>query len=503
MFRSSFLEIFDKNLNKNPNKIISSDFEQSLNWNQFAFQANYYAKKFERLNQKIIPIIVDRTVKTPCSIVGCVLAKKIFVPISSEQPINRIERILNQLEVDFILNLENLMLGNKYISIKETNLAINNNNFSKKRSIEDSEPLYILFTSGSTGDPKGVKVSERNLLNTMVWSHTYQKWEDNDLIGITTNFGFDISLFDLFSSLYSNIPHYIIRDPKDPFNSGREIIKNKITSIFSSPSFFSSLIKSEVINTLNKSNMRQIFSGGDIFPPDHINKFKQKLPNLDIYNVWGPTETSIVNTMHKISEKDLFYASQDKKDIPIGKLNHPLMPCMIVDENREKKIKKPFQRGEIVVSGTPVSLGYFNNKGNQDFLRIQEVNYFYTNDIGYFDENHNLYIVGRKGFTIKINGYRVNLKEIESQVISFPEIHQAIAFNPKKYKEFIFIAVELENKQIKDLKFGELRSFLRKKIPIYMLPKKLIILNELPKNINGKIDRKATEIRALEEFENS
>ena len=503
MCTDSFLKIFDKNLKNNPNKIISSDFEQSLSWLEFVEKANYYANQFESLEQNIIPILVDRSVNTPCAIVGSIISKKIFVPISSKQPRIRIEKILNQLNIKYFLNLGNIQLSRQYQSINLIKQNKSRKNFNLENNINGAMPIYILFTSGSTGDPKGVLVSHENLLNTIRWSYTYQRWQDSDIVGITTNFGFDISLFDLFSSLCSNIPHYILKDSSDPFNSGREILENKITSIFSSPSFFSSLIKSDVINSLNESVLRQIFSGGDFFPASHMNKFKQEIPKLDIYNVWGPTETSIVNTMHRVSDEDIVNALKKMKAIPIGIMNHKLMPCFIIDENRDLKINEPFKLGEIVVTGEAVSLGYLNNQENKDFVQIKNNRYFYTNDLGYFDESNNLFITGRKGFMIKFNGYRLNLKEIESQALDFPLIHQVLAFNPKKYKEFIFIAIELENGLNKILKFGELRSFLRKKLPNYMIPKKMIIIEDFPKNINGKIDRKLTEIKALEKFENS
>jgi len=497
----SFLSIFFENYKKNPDKLISSDYIDSISWQTFICKANNFANEFKSIRKNIIPIIVDRTVNTPCAIVGCMLAKKIFVPISSEQPINRIKKILDQLDIEYILNLGNIKLPNNYSKIELQNFGKNPPKVFTS-SIKGSEPLYILFTSGSTGIPKGVLVSHENLLNTIKWSYSYQKWNDQDIVGITTNFGFDISLFDLFSSLYSDIPHYIVKESKDPFQSTKEIINNNITSIFSAPSFFSSLVKSNLIDSLKKSSLRQIFSGGDFFPPAHINEFKKKIPKLEIYNVWGPTETSIVNTMHKISVNDIKNALDKKKDIPIGITYHERMSCFIVNDDRTKTISKPNQIGEIVVSGDSVSLGYFKYEENKDFIIRNNKKFFYTNDKGYFDNDFNLYITGRVGFTIKISGYRVNLKEIESQVEAYPLVHQAIAFNPKKYKNNIFIALELCNKEQSNLKFGELRSFLRKSLPSYMIPKHMVIIKELPKNINGKIDRKLSENNALEIFEN-
>ena len=135
------------------------------------------------------------------------------------------------MEIQFVLNLGNIKLPNIYNEICKINFEKDSQS-SFNYLNKGSDPLYILFTSGSTGDPKGVVVSHTNLLNTIRWSKTYQKWNDDDFVGITTNFGFDISLFDLFSSLYNDVPHYIIKESKDPFNSTKEIINNKITLFF-------------------------------------------------------------------------------------------------------------------------------------------------------------------------------------------------------------------------------------------------------------------------------
>ena len=150
-----------------------------------------------------------------------------------------------------------------------------------------------------------------------------------------------------------------------------------------------------------------------------------------------------------------------------------------------------------MVSGASVSLGYLNNEKNKDFVKKNNLNYFYTSDLGYFDDELNLYIVGRKGFTVKVNGFRVNLKEIESHLISYPSIHQVVAFKLKKSNDFICLAVEPKNSFRGKIILGEVRSFLRKKIPSYMIPKKIFVFDELPKNINGKIDRKLIAIQSL------
>ena len=231
------------------------------------------------------------------------MAGKVFVPVSPELPDKRKRQILAQLASQSLIDSRdiNLMRILESSSIKEISTIT-----------REAELLYILFTSGSTGIPKGVKISHRNIMNTLAWSKDFLDWRESDRIGVVAGFSFDISLFDIFSSLYYSVEAYILEDPKDPFRSASEIRDAGITSVFSAPSFFSSMVKYELTDRFKGTSLRRLISGGDFFPVRHIEAWKAASVSLDIFNVWGPTETAIVNTMHKISEEDLSLAIKKK-----------------------------------------------------------------------------------------------------------------------------------------------------------------------------------------------
>ena len=156
--------------------------------------------------------------------------------------------------------------------LKEIKEDKKNNSINiKKKLIKNNliDEFYVLFTSGSTGDPKGVKLSYENILNTIIWSRNYISWNKNDKIGIATQFSFDLSIFDLFTGLFLNVPMFIFSDPKNPIQSIKEINKKKITSILSVPVFFSNFYQ---YNLLQKKfpSLRRIMSAGDFFPPQTI-----------------------------------------------------------------------------------------------------------------------------------------------------------------------------------------------------------------------------------------
>lgn len=500
MSRSSFINKVYQNINNFPEKIIISDCNCSLSWAKFFSLALTVSKLYKLSELDQLPIIVDRTIFTPCLFLAAIISGTTFVPISPKQPLSRIQRIITQLDCDLVFNLSDHDISSfcknkrvcnlsdlKNITCEANTKLVGNDFNALDLSIRDiSAPLYILFTSGSTGIPKGVKVSYPNIINTLDWSVNYLQWSDNDKIGIVTNFAFDISLFDIFTGFYFGVHTHVLNESIDPFGCFDEIQNSQITSIFSSPSLFSSFVKSELLRPLSKTNLRQILSGGDFFPLEHVKQWNINCPNIEIYNVWGPTETSIVNTMHRISNDDLIFADSADKILPIGIINDPMMSCSIHDvEDRFKKCT-PNEVGEIAVSGNSVSLGYLQDVHDSGFAIIDNKPIFFTDDLGYFDINNRLFIVGRSGLSVKVNGFRVNLKEVEFQASIYDLVNECIAFKDNLLGS-ITIVVELKSST--EFKSGELRSYLRKVLPPYMIPKNIYTVNSMPKNINGKIDR--------------
>ena len=207
-----------ENSKKYPNKKIIYDKSNSLTYSQLISCAIANSKKIEISKSDFIPILVDRNISTVVSILSVIFANKIFCPISNNIPNERINLFLNLLKSDYIINCSKKKINFKKELKINLKLKTDVNKFQFKNL---KETFYLLFTSGSTGNPKGVKLSYKNILNTLLWSKDYLKWSKHK-IGIATQFSFDISMFDLFSGLYFGVPMYIFQNPSNPIDNIKE-----------------------------------------------------------------------------------------------------------------------------------------------------------------------------------------------------------------------------------------------------------------------------------------
>ena len=493
MSRNTILKQVLDNVACNSEKIILSDSNGTYSWKEIVRVTSKIAEEIKLIENRRIAIEIDRTIYTPCAYLACMFVGKIFVPVNDKQPDARKKGIMEAIKANKLLSKDNGVLevkaqevtdnSNYKQYIKQLEYLLSDEEEGKKENI-----VYTLYTSGSTGDPKGVNVTYENILNTLNWSKMYMKWDIKDTIGIATNFSFDISLFDYFSCIYFNIKSHIIEDTKDPFRTVEEIIENNITSLFSSPSLYTGLSKYKLLGKVMNSQLKQIISGGDFFPPIYMRDWMNHMPKLNIWNVWGPTETSIVNTMHKVSNLDIEKAMVENKAISIGRMDNELMKCIVVNQQDRNILVEANTIGEIAVIGKSVSLGYLGLSNHQDYKRKDGEKIFFTNDLGYYDLEKKMYIVGRRGSIVKINGFRVDLKEIEYHIYSLNLTSDVVVMTSTEDKNRIIAVIERKDNQQK-LTEADIRKYLRTRVPNYMIPKKFYIIDNIPKNKNGKLDR--------------
>lgn len=459
-----------KIVNENPYKIAYKVNNEYITYKRLWDLASTYAKLLKKQGTSPVIIYGHKEIDIIISILSCLLAHRTYVPIEENTPLYRIKKIIE-------LTKSTIILTNKHINIENIE-CINLKQLKKYEKYDTqntkNENIYIIFTSGSTGEPKGVPISKENLNNFINWiSKLYPLCNYKNINVLNqASFSFDLSVADLYYSLCNgqtlvafdgNIQNYeIIFD-----------IMNEIDVAVMTPTFIKLCLLNNEFNSKKYSNLKCIYFCGEQLETKTVKKIFEQFPNIKIINAYGPTEATSAVSAIEITKN-----MTNLKLLPVGKVDTFATKIEIINN-------------EIVLKGKSVFSGYLNNYTG-GYYKENGINCYKTGDIG-FIKNGKLYCKGRKDNQIKYKGYRIELDEIEYNIKKIKEVKECAVIakynNDLTIKTIKAFIVVQENIEINDIK-----KELEKYIPNYMIPKTIKIINSLPVNQNGKIDRKALSV---------
>ena len=462
--------IIDK-LNKRFDQVVLNIESESWTGLDILNKINKTKDKFG--SSKYVCISAEVNFESIILVLTAITESKVIVPLNPNQPADRLIKSISQ-------------LGNSVWV--DNNLAISisslENNFGISKELNS---FYILFTSGSTGQPKGVSITEENILNTLTWSFENFGRDSESVVGLVAQLYFDIGLFELIYSFYFGLRLVVISDSRNPFKSTFEICEHGVTTIFSAPSFFNQISSLNLISKLSSdSKLNSIISGGDFLPVDTAKKWIQD-SNCILRNVWGPSETSVVNTCYKVDFEDIIEIETGKiKALPIG-YSSEKMEVVVINKNDLKC--SPMENGELTVLGDGVGEGYLDPDISSGFTHLFGKRAFKTGDIGFIDFNRKIHIVGRSANLIKINGFRIDPREIEFWLEKIEIDANACVLTIEDINSNLQLVAAIGSRNISKFNIEIVKNYLRSKLPPYMIPKKIFFFKELPLNSNGKIDK--------------
>lgn len=360
---------------------------------------------------------------------------------------------------------------------------------SLMREIDGASIAYIMFTSGSTGIPKGVAVTHQNVLHFIFWGQQYFNISSKDNFANLSPMYFDNSVFDFYVGLFSGaslspVGRELLSAPYDLVS---HIGKMQCNIWFSVPSLLIYLMTMKAMTTASLPKLNTIVFGGEGYQKSELKKlYAMFSQQADLVNVYGPTECTCICTAHKISDDDF----EEMDGLPaLGKLN-PNFDYQILDENG-----KQASVGELCLIGPNVAAGYFNDseRSGEAFFTLTEPNRFmkrmYRTGDRVSEDQGVLHFIGRKDNQIKHMGYRIELEEIENALVQIPDVNQSGVIYQRinaaygKILAFVASSADIDERAL----LAELATML----PEYMLPHQVVIRSELPKNANGKLDRQA------------
>lgn len=358
----------------------------------------------------------------------------------------------------------------------------------------ETDLAYILYTSGSTGDPKGVMISHRTIFTFINWCYETFRMTPDDRVTSHAPLHFDLSTFDIYATI--KVGGTVVLVPEKlsvfPVRLVQLLQDERITITYLVPSVLSMMVNYGKISEHDLSSLRIILFAGEVFPIKYLRELVALIPHADYYNLYGPTETNVC-TYYKVQPRDL--APERTQPVPIGKACENIEVFAVDEEGN--LVTEPGREGELWARGSCVAQGYWGDpeKTARNFVRNPFQKHFIefayrTGDIVTLAEDRENWIyLGRRDHMIKSRGYRIELGEIEAALYSHPGVKEAavVAIPDEmignRIKAFV---VPLEGN---GLTKRELETHVAQKIPRYMLPESVEFRAELPKTSTGKINR--------------
>jgi amino acid adenylation domain-containing protein len=364
-------------------------------------------------------------------------------------------------------------------------------NQSEEESAIENDTAYILYTSGSTGSPKGVRISHRNALAFVDWATDCVALEADDRVSNHAPLHFDLSIFDIFASCKAGAAMVLVPEGVGtfPVSLGKLIEEQKITVWYSVPSALTLLVIYGDLASRDLSRLRTIIFAGEVFPMKYLRRLMETVPHARYLNWYGPTETNVC-TWYELAQSD----SMRSSPVPIGK------QCANTEvfavDNEENRVMRPSQSGELYVRGPSVMQGYWGDPEKTAKvlvphpLEAQSTSIVYrTGDIVTLDDKGNYIYVGRQDGMIKTRGYRVELGEIETVLYAHPSVKEvAVLPVPDEILGNRLRAV-ITTQEGSVLTREQILEFCGQKLPRYMIPDIVEFRDFLPKTSTGKTDR--------------
>ncbi|WP_019503644.1 AMP-binding protein [Pleurocapsa sp. PCC 7319] len=436
-------------------------------------------------------------------IIACSLLGLVFVPVSPETPPGRLAEIVVTTEAKLhiqessneqnISNSDQILLGfldGNSLHIPDT---LPTEFRSRRRPVLESDLAYIIFTSGTTGNPKGIMMTHRAVIAFFRALVNYCQLSSPARIGTIAPLQFDFSLLDMGLALGSGAT--LVQIPRKltliPPKLLRYINRHQITQLNCVPSIWKLLLHYAAQDIAKLQHLKTTLFAGESFAIADIIQLRSLLPQVRIINCFGQSE-SIACSFTEVPNP-LF---PDTKNLSIG-FAHPGAEMLLLDEE-QNEINQPDQIGEIYLRGANLFSGYWRNPEitNKALIPnplnpLSEEKVFRTGDLAYKGSKGELYLAGRRDLQVKIMGNRVELEEIERRLREHPRIAQvaAIAQNNQENTTLAAFLVVEENKSVPTAQ--EIRLFCGETMPNYMIPPEIHFLDNLPLTINSKIDRKA------------
>lgn len=480
-----------------PDRIVLVHKEKSLTNAQLMKAVYSMADCIEEdcVGQELIGVTSSRGIETIVTILAILISGRTFITLDLSKKTRRTEQIIKNAAIESIYFKEGIDNVDYAVNYYSVDFASQNsrNEKSANYSISPSNTAYVLYTSGTTGEPKGVEITHANLLNTLEFMATCYADCDLNVYLLKTSLLFDVSMSEVFGWILTKGKLIIIDNEleKDIFYLYDLINQEQITHVNFVPTQLRMFLKLNNFEGRGLPQLKYTIAAGEALTSDIVKLFREKMSiNNELHNLYGPTEATIYATYYDIRHYNLH------ERLPIGR---PLPNTGALILNEHNAINPPFIPGMLYLYGDGIAKGYYHNQSKTDeaFKELQIngkwLKVYRTGDVARFDGNGNIVYLGRDDNQVKFNGFRVELDEIEAKIREIEEVQDCVVLIKEKENDIkLLVAFFIGN-----LEENILREKLSNKLPGYLLPNKINKIFEIPLNSSGKINKK--ELLSMEE----
>ena len=442
-------------------------------------------------SDSIVGIMIERSIEMVIGIMGILKAGGAYLPLSPSNPKERIDYMLKD------SGAKTTLIFSEIAEIMALNLTdfLTGDMDTSALQIDSSNLAYIIYTSGSTGKPKGVMVEHLSVINTLSTLHSLYPFKSSDVYLLKTAYTFDVSVAELFGWYLGGGQLAILTEgsEKDPHEIVKAIVHFGVTHINFVPSMFNLII--EILKYPIKEKLtclKYIFLAGEVLLPDMVKKFRALNSTIALENIYGPTEATVYTSKYSLVDWE------DGNILPIGK---PLPNLKLYILNSDFQLQPIGVSGELCIGGIGLARGYSNRPEltaekflNNFFISAHgksdiKDRLYRTGDLVRWLSDGNIEFLGRIDDQVKVRGFRVEMGEIENCLLKYPGIKEAVvlARGDEGGEKYLTAYIVSDSKYEET----EIREFLLKGLPDYMVPSYFVPLDQIPLSSSGKVDRKA------------
>lgn len=481
---TTLLELFKRQTEERPKQKAVTAKDGSYTYEELdraSDQIAFYLMEQGIQAEEIVGILLQRSRLVPAAMLGIVKAGGAFVLMDQAYPKNRIASIISDGGIRYVLTdgQAGSLLPEECTAVDAKCLP-NCTASAKRAEVCPSQLCYVIYTSGSTGEPKGVLIEHRSICHIVNPNHSNVISNSITAGGaalVMGAFSFDISLFELFTSMCNGIPAVIASEEemKDPRALARLIEEQNICILYGTPSRLLSYCEEPAFRQAAK-RLEVIMSAGEAFPAGLYNSLHEIAQKARIYNGYGPTEATIATSFAEV---------KGEGRITIGT---PVAGYKLRCMDQEGRLVPYKETGELYIGGFGLARGYTNAAlTEKSFVMLDGERYYCTGDLVVREPDDELIFAGRKDEQVKLRGFRIELEEIESVLSRRPGIKEAAVLVKKSGKAEFLCAFYSGDKEVDEL---ELKSHTAQFLPYYMVPSFFVYFENLPVTRNGKVDRR-------------